>query len=115
MASKNVGVKPIEIKPTTFANGMPKEEHNGFYGEGMAEKILAMPIGTLITTVTTYRVDDDIVKKGKGVRYAVLKVEHVEPISDEGRAAAVEELRGEEYTKRTGQDQLDFSGVEGGD
>jgi len=109
------GMKVIEIRPTTFANGVPKEEHNGFFSEGMAEKLLGMPIGTQITTVVTYVLDDDIVKKGKGVRYAVLKAAHIEPIFDEDRAAAVEEIRGEEYTERTGQDQLDFSGVTEGD
>lgn len=106
-----MSTKAIEIKPNTFANGTPKEEHNGFFGEGMAEKVLALPIGTQITAVVTFSLDDDIVKKGKGVRYAVLKQVHIEPIWDEERAEAVEALRGEEYTERTGQNQLDFSGV----
>jgi len=114
--TKTGGVKPIEIKPTTFANGVPKEEHNGFYGEGKAEQILALPMGTQITAVVTYVLDDDIVKKGKGVRYAVLKATHIEPIFDEERKAAVEDQRDDEYSDRTGADQLDFSGVaEGGE
>lgn len=110
------GTKVIEIKPTTFARGVPKEEHNGFYGEGLAEKLLQLPIGTQLTAVVTYRLDDDIVKKGRGVRYAVLAVDHIEPIWGDQRKAAVEEQRDEEYSQRTGADQLDFSGVtEGGE
>lgn len=105
------GTKVIEIKPNTFANGTPKAEHNGFFGDGMAEKVLELPIGTQITAVVTYRVEDDITKKGRGVRYSVLALDHIEPIWDEARVAVAQALQAEEYTVRTGQNQLDFSGV----
>jgi hypothetical protein len=106
-----MSTKPIEIKPTTFARGVPKEEHNGFYGDGLAEKLLGLPMDTQITAVVTFRLDDDIVKKGRGVRYPVLAMDHIEPIWDDERKAAVEEQRDEEYSERTGMNQLDFSGV----
>lgn len=111
-----MSTKVIEVKPTTFARGVPKEEHNGFYGDGLAERLLALPMDTQITAVVTFRLDDDIVKKGRGVRYPVLAIDHIEPIWDEDRNASVQEIRDDEYSERTGQNQLDFSGVtEGGD
>lgn len=107
--------KPIEVKPATFARGVPKEEHNGFFGDGVAEQLLRLPMDTQITAVVTYRLDDDVLKKGRGIRYPVLAVDHIEPIWDESRVAEVKGLQEAEYTDRTGINQLDFSGVEGGE
>lgn len=109
------GTKVIETKPNTFANGVPKEEHNGFFGDEMAEKVLGLGTGTQITAIVTYRVEDDITKRGKGVRYSVLAIDHIEPIWDEKRADQAKALQVEQYTERTGQNQLDFSGAEGGE
>ena len=100
----------IEIKPTTFARGVPKEEHNGFYS--IEEQLLKLPIGTQITAVVTYSLEDDITKKGKGIRYPVIAIDHIEPIWDEDGVSAAREVQEEAYKERTGADQLDFSGVE---
>ena len=104
---------PIEIKPTTFANGVPKEQHNGFFGDGKAEQILQLPIGTQVVAIVTYQVADDITKRGKGVRYPVLAIDHIEPLWGFDEADAARTLQQEAYTDRTGVDQLDF-GTEGG-
>lgn len=96
----------IEIKPTTFARGVPKAQHNGFYG--IEEKLLGMPIGTQVQAVVTYEVKDDITKRGEGVRYPVIGVEHIEPLFDAERAEASLELQRAEYKERTGSDQLDL-------
>lgn len=109
------GTKVIEIKRVEIERGFPKEEHNGLYGEGIAEKLLALPMDTQFTAVVTFRLVDDITKRGRGVRYPLVKVDHIEPIWDDERKAAVEEQRDEEYSNRTGQNQLDFSGVDDGD
>lgn len=98
---------PIEIKPTTFARGVPKEEHNGFYG--IEDQLLGLPMDTQIVAVVTFRLDDDIVKKGKGVRYPVIAIDHIEPVWDDDAVVAAKELQQEAYTERTGVNQLDFS------
>lgn len=100
----------IEIKPTTFARGVPKAQHNGFFG--VEEKLLGMPIGTQITVVSVYELKDDITKRGDGSRYPVVSIEHLEPIWDEDEAAKAREAQAAAYKERTGSDQLDldFSG-----
>lgn len=103
--------KVIETKPATFARGVPKEEHNGFFGDGLADKLIGLPIGTKFTVVATYELDDVVTRKGKGTVYPVLSTVHLEPIWDEEREEAVKALQQEEYTDRTGVNQLDFSGV----
>lgn len=105
----------IEIKPTTFARGVPKAQHNGFYG--IEQRLLDMPIGTQVQAVVTYEVKDDITKRGEGVRYPVIGVEHIEPLFDAERSEASLVLQRAEYKDRTGSDQLDldFEGDEDGD
>jgi hypothetical protein len=97
----------IEIKPTTFARGVPKEEHNGFYG--IEEKLLALPIDRQITAVVTFRFEDDITKKGKGVRYPVIAIDHIEPIWDEAEIETAKEVQQTAYKERTGANQLDLN------
>jgi len=99
----------IEIKPTTFARGVPKEQNNGFYG--IEEKLLALPIGTQITAVVTFSLKDDITKKGEGVRYPVIDEVHIEPLWDDEEIAAAKVVQESAYKERTGANQLDFSGV----
>lgn len=111
-----MSTKPIETKPAAFERGVPKEEHNSFYGEGVADKLLGLPMDTQITAVVTYRLADDVTRKGKHTRHPVIAIDHIEVIWDDERKAAVEEQRDEEYSQRTGLNQLDFTGVtEGGE
>lgn len=100
----------IEIKPTTLAGGMPKEEHNGFFG--IEDKLLGLPIGRQITAVVTFRIDDNVTKLGKGVQYPVVALEHIEPIWEDEPVSRAREVQEEAYKERTGANQLDFSGVE---
>lgn len=110
----SISTKVIETKPATFARGVPKEERNGFYGEGLADKLIGMPIGTKFTVIATFELDDVVTRRGKGTVYPVLSTVHLEPIWDEEREEAAKALQEEEYTERTGQNQLDFSsGTEG--
>ena len=102
--------KPIEIKPTTFARGVPKEEHNGFYG--IEDKLLGLTMDTQITAVVTFRLDDDVVKKGRGIRYPVIAIDLIEPIWDDEQIAAAKDIQQTAYTERTGANQIDFSGIE---
>ena len=102
---------PIEVKPTTFARGVPKEEHNGFYG--IEEKLLALPMDTQITAVVTFRLADDITKRGAGIRYPLVAIDHIEPIWEDAAVASVKEEQEAAYTVRTGADQLDFGTEDG--
>jgi len=99
----------IEIKPTTFARGVPKEQNNGFYG--VEEELLALPIGTQVTAVVTFRLEDDVTKKGHGVRYPVMAMDHIEPLWDDELVAAAKTSQEEAYKSRTGANVLDFSGI----
>jgi hypothetical protein len=99
----------IEIKPTAFARGVPKEQNNGFFG--VEEQLLAMPIGTQVTAVVTFSLEDDITKLGHGVRYPVIAMDHIEPLWDEALVAAARESQATAYKKRTGANELDFSTI----
>jgi hypothetical protein len=100
----------LEVRPTTFARGVPKEEHNGLFG--IEEKLLAMPIGTRFTAVVTYELKDDISKRGDGVRYPVVSIDHIEPVWDEDLIVEAKAVQEKAYKERTGVDQLDFDGIE---
>lgn len=97
----------IEIKPTTFARGVPKEQHNGFFGieEQLLEKI---GVGEKILAVVEFVVEDDITKQGKGVRYPVMAITHIEPVFDEDGIAQAKAVLDAAHKERTGADQLDF-------
>lgn len=97
----------IEIKPTTFARGVPKEEHNGFYG--IEERLLDLDIDTQITAVVTFRVQDDITKRGAEIRCPVIAIDHIEPLWSEEEIESAKAAQESAYKERTGENQLDFS------
>jgi protein-disulfide isomerase-like protein with CxxC motif len=96
----------FEIKPTSFARGVPKERHNGFFG--IEEKLVDEEVGTQFTAVVTFRLDDVISKRGAGVQYPVIAIDHIEPVWDEGQLKAAKAVQIAEYQRRTGKDTLDF-------
>lgn len=104
--------RELEIKPTTFARGVPKQTHNGFYG--IEEKLIDLPVDTQITAVVTYRLSDVTAKLGKGVEYPEIAIDHIEPVWDEKLVAAAKEVQVAAYKARTGADTLDVD-FEGGD
>jgi hypothetical protein len=103
---------PIEVKPATFARGVPAEQHNGFFGDGLADRLLGLDMDTQIVAIVTFRLSDDVTKKGARLRYPVMSIDHIEPLWDDDSAEAAKELQLIAYEERTGQDQLDFAGVE---
>ncbi len=112
MASK----PQFEIKPTTFSKGVPKTEHNGFYG--IEEHLVDLPIGRDIPTLAMYRMKDDKQQRGPGIRYPEVEIVHLEPLWDvddpeqQEIASEVAALLQRAYKLRTGQNQLDFSGLD---
>lgn len=93
----------VQIKPSK-----PKEEHNGLVAIEAA--ILKADKGEEITAIVTYvrakRVEDEKTDD----YYPVLEVKHIEPIlgADIEKAKALQLAA---YSKRTGENELDFSAV----
>ena len=103
----------MEIKPTSFARGVPPEERNGFFGiEG--DLIAAGESGDAkpIVAVVTYVIDEVVSKSITGVQYPVVKVHSIEPLHSAEAIAAAEGLRSAAMKDRTGMDQLDLPEVE---
>ena len=101
----------IEVKPTTFARGVPPEERNGFYGmEGdlIANAQDAQPI----VAIVTYTLDEVVTKTLAGETYPVVKAFSIEPLHEEKAIAAAIQLRDEAMKQRTGVDTLDLPEVE---
>ena len=102
----------MEIKPTSFARGVPPEERNGFYG--LEEQLIehaqdAQPI----VAVVTYRLDEVVSKAIAGEQYPVVEAFSIEPLHDEKAIAAAVKLRDAAQKERTGVEQLDLPEVEG--
>lgn len=100
-----------EIKPTSFARGVPPEERNGFYG--MEEELIehaqdARPI----VAVVTYTLDEVVSKALAGETYPVVKAFSIEPLHDEKAITAATKLRDAAMKARTGVEQLDLPEVE---
>lgn len=97
----------MDIKPTSFARGVPPEERNGFYG---IEEELIAAAGTAqpIVAVVTYVLDDVVQKVVKGETYPVVKAFSIEVLHDGAAIDAAVELRDAAMKARTGAEQLEF-------
>ena len=100
-----------EIKPTSFARGVPPEERNGFYG--MEEQLIehaqdAQPI----VAIVTYRLDEVVSKALAGETYPVVKAFSIEPLHAADDIATAVKLRDAALKDRTGVEQLDLPEVE---
>lgn len=105
----------MEIKPTSFARGVPPEERNGFYGME-ADLIEQASSASPIVAVVTYTLDDVVQKVVKGEQYPVVKAFSIEPLHDEEAVRVAVALRDAQMAARTGVEQLEMPAAdEGGD
>ena len=99
----------MEIRPTSFKNGVPKEERNGFYG---IEAALIEGAGDQqIVAIVTYTVDEIVQKQIAGEEYPVVKAVHIEPLHVDADIKKAIALRDSAYKKRTGANTL--PGIDG--
>lgn len=100
-----------EIKPTSFARGVPPEERNGFYG---MESDLIASAGNAqpIVAIVTYTLDEVVSKALAGETYPVVKAFSIEPLHAEDAIAEAVALRDAAMKQRTGVEQLDLPEVE---
>lgn len=96
----------MDIKPTSFARGVPAEERNGFYG--IEQDLIEGAGGQQIVAVVTYSVDEIVQKQIAGEQYPVVKLTHIEPLHVEKDIAAALKLRDSAYKTRTGMNALDL-------
>lgn len=107
-----MGMGIMEIKPTSFARGVPPEERNGFYG--MEEQLIeAAGSAEPIVAIVTYTLDDVVQKVVKGETYPVVKAFSIEPIHEEADVRTLTDLRDAAMAARTGVEQLDLPEVDG--
>lgn len=101
----------MEIKPTSFARGVPPEERNGFYG--MEEELIeSASEAKPIVAIVTYTLDEVVSKALAGETYPVVKAFSIEPLHDATAIAAATELRDQAMKARTGVETLDLPGVD---
>lgn len=101
-----------EIKPTSFARGVPPEERNGFYGIE-SDLIEHAQEAKPIVAIVTYTLDEVVSKALAAETYPVVKAFSIEPLHDEKAVAAAVKLRDAALKARTGIEQLDLPEVEG--
>lgn len=100
----------MDVKPTSFARGVPPEERNGFFG--MEEALIAAAAdATPIVAVVTYVLDDVVQKVVKGEQYPVVKAFSIEPLHDAKAIAAAVKLRDAALKDRTGIEALDLESL----
>lgn len=104
----------MDIKPTSFARGVPPEERNGFFG---IEEELIENAGTAapIIAIVTYTLDDVVQKVVKGETYPVVKAFSIEPLHDDAAIKSAVALRDAALKARTGAETLDFGDEDGDD
>lgn len=107
-----MGMGTMDIKPTSFARGVPPEERNGFFGLE-AELIDNAQDAKPIVAIVTYTLDEVVSKALAGETYPVVKAFSIEPLHDEKSIGAAVKLRDAALKARTGVDQLDLPEVEG--
>lgn len=96
----------MDIKPTSFARGVPAEERNGFYG--IEQDLIEGAGGHQIVAIVTYSVDEIVQKQIAGEQYPVVKLTHIEPIHVEKDIEATLKIRDRAYKARTGMNALDL-------
>lgn len=93
----------VQIKPS-----QPKEQHNGL--PAMEADIIKAPKGEQIIAIVTYEREKRVEDEKTDDYYPVLAVKHIEPLTGDLRLSALE-LQMTAYQARTGEGELDFSGV----
>lgn len=94
-----------EIKPTTFARGVPAGPKNGFFG--IEAQLMESP-QTPIVAVVTYRVEDIIDKEIAGERYPIVAIDHLEVLHDPAAIVTAQNLQSAAHKARTDADTLDI-------
>lgn len=101
----------MDIKPTSFARGVPPVERNGFYGLE-ADLIEHAQDAQPIVAIVTYTLDEVVSKALAGETYPVVKAFSIEPLHDAKAVAAAVKLRDAAQKDRTGVEALDLPEVE---
>jgi len=101
----------MDIKPTSFARGVPPEERNGFYGME-SDLIEHAQEAKPIVAIVTYTLDEVVSKALAGETYPVVKAFSIEPLHDEEAIAAAAGLRDAAMASRTGNEGLDLSSLD---
>lgn len=101
----------MDIKPTSFARGVPPEERNGFYGLEQ-DLIDGASSPQPIVAIVTYTLDEVVSKALAGETYPVVKAYSIEPLHDGKAVAAAVKLRDAAQKVRTGVDTLDLPEVD---
>lgn len=100
-----------EIKPTSFKNGVPKAERNGMFGS--EEKLIELAkAGKQLVAIVTYEIPRVMHDEIADETYPVAALVHIEPLFDEARSAAADEIRAASYKERTGEGALDLSALD---
>lgn len=97
----------MDVKPTSFARGVPPEERNGFYG---IEEELIESAGAVrpIVAIVTYTLDEVVSKALAGETYPVVKAFSIEPLHDAAAIESAVALRDAAFKARTGMEALDL-------
>lgn len=101
----------MEIKPTSFARGVPPEERNGFYGME-SDLIEHAQEAQPIVAVVTYTLDEVVSKALAGETYPVVKAFSIEPLHDVEAVKVAVALRDAQMAARTGVEQLTLPSVD---
>lgn len=101
----------MEIKPTSFARGVPPEERNGFYGLE-AELIEHAQEAKPIVAIVTYTLDEVVSKALAGETYPVVKAFSIEPLHHADAVSAAVGLRDAAMAARTGVEQLTLPDID---
>lgn len=96
----------VQIQPAK-----PKDQHNGL--ADIEARLLAEP-SLEVTAVVTYAVAKVVDDKKKDEVYPVVYAKHIEPILDESARSEAADIQLTAYRTRTGEEELDFSDIEGG-
>lgn len=101
----------MDIKPTSFARGVPPEERNGFYGME-SDLIEHAQEAQPIVAIVTYTLDEVVSKALAGETYPVVKAFSIEPLHDEEAIKVATALRDAQMAARTGVEQLELPSVD---
>ncbi len=94
----------VQIKPS-----QPKEQHNGL--PAIEADILKAVKGEEITAIVTYVREKRVEDEKTDDYYPVLGIRHIEPLTGD-LAVKAKALQLTAYQARTGENELDFSGVD---
>lgn len=101
----------MDIKPTSFARGVPPEERNGFYGME-SDLIEHAQEAQPIVAIVTYTLDEVVSKALAGETYPVVKAFSIEPLHDVEAIKVAVALRDAQMAARTGVEQLELPSID---